>query len=57
MTLPFQEPPIHISTEQLSKLEIVNYYTTSQVIDSHVLPCRKIPLVFTNSIKDYIVFI
>ena len=34
MTVPFQEPPIHISIEQLSKLEIVKYCTANQVIKS-----------------------
>lgn len=57
MTVSFQEPPIHISTEQRSKLESVKYYTTNQVIESHSLPCRKIPLVFTKSTKEYIVCI
>lgn len=33
MTVPFQEAPIHISIEQLSKLEIVKYYTTNEVIE------------------------
>lgn len=33
MTVLFQEAPIHISIEQLSKLEIVKYYTTNEVTE------------------------
>lgn len=57
MAVLFREPPIRISTEQLSKLEVVKYYTVNQVIESHWLLCRKIHLIFTMSTKDYIVFI
>ena len=33
MTVLFQEAPIHISIEQLSKLEIIKYYTTNEVTE------------------------
>lgn len=57
MTILFQEPSLHISTEELSKLEMVKYYTTNQVIEGHWLACKKIHLIFTKSKKDYIVCI
>lgn len=57
MTILFQETSLHISTEELSKLEMVKYYTTNQVIEGHCLACKKIHLIFTKSTKDYIVCI